>query len=119
MKRTFAAIAFLALLLPLGQARSQELAGTIVLGELGKKLDSVVASVGKGKFWGSVLVARDGKVLLAKGYGCADMKAVPNSPLHLFDIGSVSKQFTAAASPRGRDVPTRWCGAIRAARPTG
>lgn len=49
-------------------------------------------------FQGVVLVARDGKPLLEKGYGLADRElAVPNTPATKFLIGSVTKQFTAAA----------------------
>ena len=47
---------------------------------------------------GAVLVARDGKALLAKGYGRADPeKGRPNTETTLFEIGSLSKQITAAA----------------------
>jgi len=46
----------------------------------------------------AVGVSRDGERLLAKGYGLANLDhGVPNSPDTVFDIGSVSKQFTAAA----------------------
>jgi len=49
------------------------------------------------KFNGAVLFAKDGKALLAKGYGVTnhkrDIKLTENSSLRL---GSVSKQFTAA-----------------------
>ena len=46
----------------------------------------------------SLVIARDGKPVLAKGYGLADMAA--NSavtPGTVFPIGSVTKQFTASA----------------------
>src|SRR6266853_1671927 len=50
-----------------------------------------------GQFMGSVLVARDGRVLLSKGYGEADLDwKVPNSPTTKFRLGSITKQFTAA-----------------------
>lgn len=46
----------------------------------------------------AVLVAKDGKILYKKGFGFADMdKKVPVSPETKFRIGSVTKQFTAAA----------------------
>jgi len=47
---------------------------------------------------GSVLIARGGEVLLAKGYGPADREyGIPNTPDTKFRLGSVTKQFTAAA----------------------
>jgi len=62
------------------------------------RMDQVVHGYTDSKlFMGSVLVARDGKVLLSKGYGFADMEwDVPNSPTTKFRLGSVTKQFTAA-----------------------
>lgn len=49
-------------------------------------------------FSGSVLIARDGKVIFAKAYGMANYElSVPNNVDTKFRIGSVSKQFTAAA----------------------
>ena len=46
----------------------------------------------------SLLVARDGKVLLAKGYGFANVELqVPVKPETVFQSGSVGKQFTATA----------------------
>lgn len=51
-----------------------------------------------GQFMGAVLVARGDTVLLSKGYGSADLEwAIPNDPTTKFRIGSVTKQFTAAA----------------------
>lgn len=50
------------------------------------------------RFSGVLLVARDGKVLISKGYGMADVENdVPNTPETKFRIGSLTKQFTAAA----------------------
>ena len=46
----------------------------------------------------AVLVARDGNVLYKKGFGYADIKnKIPVTPDTKFRIGSVTKQFTAAA----------------------
>jgi CubicO group peptidase (beta-lactamase class C family) len=51
-----------------------------------------------GRFSGSVLVARGGRELFARGYGAADRSpGTAISPDTRFDIGSLSKQFTAAA----------------------
>lgn len=53
---------------------------------------------GQGRFTGSVLVARDGKVIFSKGYGLANVEFdVANTPRTKFRLGSVTKQFTAAA----------------------
>ena len=49
-------------------------------------------------FMGSVLVAKNGKVILSKSYGMADLEwSVPNSPTTRFNIASMTKQFTAAS----------------------
>lgn len=46
----------------------------------------------------SVLVMKEGKVLFAQGYGLANRELrVPNRPEYVYRIGSVTKQFTAAA----------------------
>ena len=62
------------------------------------RMDQIVQAYTDSKqFMGSVLVARDGTVLLSKGYGSADLEwSVPNSPTTKFRLGSVTKQFTAA-----------------------
>ena len=63
------------------------------------RMDEVVQSyVSNGQFAGSVLVARGGDVLFSKAYGLANREwDVPNTPNTKFRIGSVTKQFTAAA----------------------
>jgi CubicO group peptidase (beta-lactamase class C family) len=46
----------------------------------------------------AVLVSKDGKVLVRKGYGMANLElGVPITPETVFELGSVTKQFTAAA----------------------
>jgi CubicO group peptidase (beta-lactamase class C family) len=50
------------------------------------------------QFMGTVLVAQDGKVLLDKGYGSANLEwDIPNTPTTKFRLGSITKQFTAAS----------------------
>ncbi|HWY70173.1 MAG TPA: serine hydrolase [Terriglobales bacterium] len=62
------------------------------------RMEQVVQSyVSAKQFMGSVLVAREGKVLLSHGYGSANFEwGVPNSPTTKFRLGSITKQFTAA-----------------------
>ena len=48
-----------------------------------------------------VIVVKDGQVLLAKGYGLADVEAgVPVTPHTAFRVASISKVFTATAAVR-------------------
>jgi CubicO group peptidase (beta-lactamase class C family) len=64
---------------------------------LGKIDDYMNATTGAGLFSGVVLIAREGKVLVSKGYGMANLEYdIPNTPSTKFDIASVSKTFTAA-----------------------
>jgi len=50
----------------------------------------------RGEFSGVVLLARDGKILFARGYGMANLEHdVPNTVDTKFRLGSVTKQFTA------------------------
>lgn len=47
---------------------------------------------------GAVLVVKEGEIILSKGYGLANKeKKIPNTTTTVFDIGSVTKQFTATA----------------------
>jgi CubicO group peptidase (beta-lactamase class C family) len=49
-------------------------------------------------FTGAVLVARNGKILLSRGYGWADRdNQIANTPQTKYRLGSVTKQFTAVA----------------------
>lgn len=66
--------------------------------ELGTKLDEYLNSATPYGFSGVVLVAKGRKILLQKGYGFTDKRnKIANDTKTLFLIGSVSKQFTAAA----------------------
>ena len=63
------------------------------------KLDEYLSEITKqGRFTGAALVARDGKVILSKGYGLANAELdVANTSQTKFRLGSITKQFTAAA----------------------
>ncbi len=62
------------------------------------RADQIVQSfVNAKQFMGSVLVARNGQVLVDKGYGYADLEwQIPDTPETKFRLGSMTKQFTAA-----------------------
>jgi CubicO group peptidase (beta-lactamase class C family) len=56
------------------------------------------AHLATGNFMGVVLVARGDAVLFQGGYGMANLELdVPNTPETVFRLGSLTKQFTAAA----------------------
>ena len=62
---------------------------------VGALFSRVITNSGAGA---AVLVAQNGKVLLQKGYGLADISAgTPITPQTKFRIGSITKQFTASA----------------------
>jgi CubicO group peptidase (beta-lactamase class C family) len=63
------------------------------------RMEQVVQSYVPDKnFMGSVLVAQDGKILLDKGYGFANLEwEIPNTPTTKYRLGSITKQFTAAS----------------------
>lgn len=49
-------------------------------------------------FYGSVLIKKDNEILINDGYGFKNLAAdQKNDPNTIFDIGSITKQFTAAA----------------------
>jgi CubicO group peptidase (beta-lactamase class C family) len=63
------------------------------------KADTYLSKLTKARlFSGSVLIARNGNVLVRKGYGEADHeKHLVNTAQTRFRIGSLTKQFTAMA----------------------
>jgi CubicO group peptidase (beta-lactamase class C family) len=66
---------------------------------ISEKLDSTVRAYLPGQvFMGTVLIEKGGTTLLKNGYGLADIDhSIENSPQTQFRIGSLTKQFTAAA----------------------
>jgi len=66
--------------------------------ELKAKIDTYLNSSVENGYAASVLVAKKGDVILSKGYGWSNRKnKILNTPSTVFNIGSVTKQFTAAA----------------------
>jgi CubicO group peptidase (beta-lactamase class C family) len=63
------------------------------------RMDNIVQDYVQRKiFTGSILVARDGKIVFDKSYGSANLEwDIPNSPTTKFRIASLTKQFTAAS----------------------
>jgi len=66
---------------------------------LGTELDAMLQKIeAKDLLSGAVLVARDGQIILSKGYGLADHdQKIPNTPQTRFPIGALTDQFTALA----------------------
>ena len=66
---------------------------------LAQRLDAYLSAAEPNHFSGAVLVAKGDEVLFSRGYGYADYETgVKVSPETVFNIGSVTKQFTAAAA---------------------
>jgi CubicO group peptidase (beta-lactamase class C family) len=82
-----------------GRPRVNEVvANGTVKGELATKIDQRLSRLAEGDFSGVVLAAQGGIVILGKGYGYADRAAkLPFTTETVFDIGSITKPFTAAA----------------------
>jgi CubicO group peptidase (beta-lactamase class C family) len=109
MKRDPAVAAFTLLSLVLAHAqhgRAQVQPSTVNVvnssGQLADKsaqVDALFAPWTQGRRPGAaVLVVQDGKVVHKKGYGLADIAAnTPITPNTAFDLGSISKPFTAMA----------------------
>lgn len=65
---------------------------------LPQKVDQIFARWNQTTPGCAVGVGQDGRSVLEKAYGMADLEHdVPNAPATIFEAGSVSKQFTAAA----------------------
>lgn len=67
--------------------------------DLTTKADEFVGAYAKqGKFSGTVLIAKEGKIVFDKAYGMANYGwSIPNTVDTKFRLGSISKQFGAAA----------------------
>jgi CubicO group peptidase (beta-lactamase class C family) len=61
------------------------------------KIDELMRTYSEyGNFNGSILIAENGKVILKKGYGMANMEwNIKNEPDTKFRLGSITKQFTS------------------------
>lgn len=84
---------------PLGaQPAALSLEHEQVTGPVGAQLDAQLSRYAAQGWSGSVLVVREGQVLLLKGYGVAnDETRVPNGPLTRFEMNSMTKMFTGVS----------------------
>lgn len=66
---------------------------------LQEKVDEYIGALQKmSRFGGSILIAKNGDILLSKGYGLANREHnIPNTPQTIFRLGSMTKQFTAVS----------------------
>src|ERR1051325_2323495 len=90
----FAGVVVLLVVAPVRAPAQSRLADSVV-----KRIDSVFARFANPAGPGCAVGAyQDGKVIFAKGYGSANLEyGIPITPSTPFIMGSVSKQFTAAA----------------------
>src|SRR5215469_162810 len=74
------------------------LGGTCLAQDVARMEQIIQFYVSNQRFMGTALLAQNGKVLLSKGYGSANLEwDIPNSPSTKFRLGSITKQFTAAS----------------------
>lgn len=62
------------------------------------RINTYLDGIGRSGFTGNVIVERDGKIVVARSAGMRDAERnIRNDTRTVFDIGSLTKQFTAAA----------------------
>jgi CubicO group peptidase (beta-lactamase class C family) len=70
----------------------------VVRGEVGPKLDAYMTRLEALGYSGGLAVVKGGETVLLKGYGRRDRaRGVPMGPDAVFNLGSITKPFTAAA----------------------
>ena len=89
LRFTFLLVVFMAAALCLAQEKPLEAAAT--------RIDQIMrAHYTAGDFNGDVLVAREGHIVYERGLGFANLEwRIPNDLTTRFEIGSMTKQFTA------------------------
>lgn len=92
MKRTSTALLILALFICTNFSAGKKNSSTYA------KIDNYLSELGKVGFNGSVFIALNQSEIISKGYGFSNIeKKIKNAPTTIFDIGSLTKQFTATA----------------------
>jgi CubicO group peptidase (beta-lactamase class C family) len=93
--KKLAAFLLCIMLQPVSAAGFQK--GFVMTG-LGDELDDWLMSFNREGYSGAVLVAKNGEIVLHKGYGLADReRRIQNTPSTIFHVASVGKIFTSAA----------------------
>ena len=66
--------------------------------EVTQRIDSYLSELEKIGFNGAVLTAYNNEIIISKGFGYSNKeKQIKSSPKTIYDIGSITKQFTATA----------------------
>lgn len=74
------------------------IAQDVVSDDAARRVDDYLARLVPHGFSGAVLIAKDGRIVLRKGYGLADRRSkLPYAADMVSSIGSITKQFTGAA----------------------
>ena len=93
-KRLFITLVFIPFIIGNSILFGQEISNN----ELKVKIDSYLNHSVYNGYSASVLVAKKGDLIFSKGYGWSDRKKkIANTSSSVFNIGSITKQFTAAA----------------------
>lgn len=72
--------------------------GVLVEGETARAADAYLTRLEALGFSGAALIVDDGRTVLRKGYGVGDREGgIPITTASVFPVGSITKQFTAAA----------------------
>jgi D-alanyl-D-alanine carboxypeptidase len=99
ISRRVAVLAVLLALVALSLPALPRSAATPADEALAAKIDAVMAEIYKpGEPGAAIIVRKDGRNVLRKGYGLADLElGVPIGPDMVFRLGSITKQFTAVS----------------------
>ncbi len=100
-----AALLGLALAAAAATGRANEATAPVVRGDLGRTLDAYMSRLESLGYSGGLAVVKGGETVLLKGYGQADRGAgVPMRADSVFNLGSITKPFTAAAILRLQEL---------------
>src|SRR5687768_14792269 len=92
MKQLFSVLLVLLITAGFGFSQKSNVAQTT------QRIENYLNELEKVGFSGTVLIELNGKKAISKGYGFRDAaQKLKNTPDTIFDIGSITKQFTAAA----------------------